>query len=47
MAKPGYNSGIKCGPPKKGTDGPGDKGKSSGTKHFKPPMPKPNAPKQG
>lgn len=40
MAKPGYASGQKPGRPARGVNGPGDKGRSSGTKHFAPPMPK-------
>ena len=36
---------MKCGPPAKGKNGPGDKGKSSGTKHFTPPLPKVNGPR--
>ena len=47
MAKPGFNSGMKCPPPAKGKNGPMDKGRSSGTKHFAPPLPTPNKPKQG
>mgnify|MGYP001559372500 CR=1 FL=1 len=45
--KPGFNSGSQPGRPAKGKAGPGDKGRSSGTKHFAPPLPTPNKPKQG
>lgn len=33
MAKTGFESGIKPGRPAKGTNGPMDKGRSSGTSH--------------
>lgn len=45
MAKPGFDSGIKCGYPARGTNGPGDKGRSDGTKHFTPKLPKVNGPR--
>ena len=45
MAKQGFSSGMKCGPPAKGKNGPGDGGKSDGTRHFKPPLPKVNGPR--
>lgn len=34
-------AGTKHPRPAKGTNGPMDKGRSSGTKHYAPPMPKP------
>lgn len=41
MAKgPGPMNGSKPGTPKRGANGPGDKGPSSGTKHYAPPKPK-------
>lgn len=42
MADTGYNSGQKPKRPGNGKNGPGDKGKSDGTRHFKPKMPPTN-----
>ena len=39
-ATPGPQPGPKPKTPKRGTNGPGDKGPSDGTRHFKPKMPK-------
>lgn len=36
----GPMSGPKPSRPKRGTNGPGDKGRTSGTRHFAPPKPK-------
>lgn len=45
MAHAGFNSGKQPRRPSPGKNGPGDKGKSSGTKHFTPPMPKNGSPR--
>lgn len=42
MAKPGFDSGIACGRPAKGMNGPMGKGRADGTKHYTPKMPKVN-----
>ncbi len=42
-ATPGPQPGPKPSRPKSGTNGPGDKGPSSGTKHYAPKMPNMNA----
>ena len=39
-ATPGPQPGPKPKTPARGANGPGDKGKSSGTKHYAPTMPK-------